>query len=68
MWNFGVNTDTEPTSLAFPKLDTPTSAVKDYSFGGGFAGFTAGQPLLLYSPNATNQTKMNFASYANTGG
>lgn len=66
LWNFGIFSDTEPgTSLPFPLLDTPTSAVKDYPFGAGFAG-AAGQPLLIYCPNATNQTKLNYAEYART--
>lgn len=71
LWNFGVYTDTEPnTSLAFPKLDTPASAVTNYpgegEFAVGFAGWSAGQPLMLYSPNATNATKLNFAEFART--
>lgn len=71
LWNFGIYTDTEPdTSLAFPKLDTPTSTVKDYPFtsAGGFAGWEAGQPLMIYCPNATNATKLNYAEYAATVG
>lgn len=66
LWNLGVYTDTEPgTSLPFPLLDTPTSAIKEYTFDSGFAG-AASEPLILYSPNATNQTKLNYAEYART--
>lgn len=66
LWNLGIFSDTEPvTSLPFPLLDTPVSVVKDYPLSVGFAG-TAGQPLMLYCPNATNQTKLNNAEYART--
>lgn len=66
-WNFGVHTDTEPTTgTAFPLLDTPVSAVTTYSFDVGFSGFAGGAPLLLYTPNATAVTTLNFAEYGYT--
>lgn len=65
MWNFGVYTDTEPaTSLAFPLVDTPVSVTTPYAFVGGFGGWGAGEPLLVYCPNATNQTVLNYLEYA----
>lgn len=68
LWNFGVYTDTEPgTGAAFPLLNTPTSVVTTYTFEAGFAG-AAAEPLLLYSPNATNATDLNYAEYARTAG
>lgn len=68
---FGVFNDTDPrTGVAFPKLDTKASVVTDIpttgSFEAGFPGFRAGDPILLYSPNATNKTKLNFAEYVYT--
>lgn len=68
LWNFGVYTDTEPaTGAAFPLIDTPVSDVTPKEFEVGFAGFAAGQPLVLYSPNAINATKLNYAEFAYTG-
>lgn len=68
LWNFGIYTDTVPaTGSAHVKLNTPTSAVTTYDLGPGLAG-AASEPLLVYSPNVTNQTSLNYAGYARTAG
>ncbi len=68
LWNFGIFTDTEPTTGApFPLVNTPVSVVTPKAFVTGFTSWVAGAPLLLYSPNATNRTDLNHAEYAYTG-
>ncbi len=68
-FNMGIFTDTDPVDgLAHPLL--PTAANTTASHGpfavSGIRGRNAGDPLLIYNPNATNATNMNYAEYANT--
>lgn len=66
LFNLGVHTDTDPrTTKAFPKLEPAINGVSEVGFGVGFGG-RPGDPLLVYCPNATDQTVMNFAEYAYT--
>ncbi len=71
MFFMGVYTDTEPdTSLAFPLIDTPASATTTYDWSGwgGFATWNTSEPILLYCPNATDVTTLNYAGFARTTG
>lgn len=64
----GVYTDTDPiTGLAFPQFPSVLNTQRVYSFtASGFKGHNTGDPLLLYCPNATNVTVLDYAEYAFT--
>lgn len=68
-FNLGIFTDTDPISgLAHPTIPTVANTTGD-AFSAtvaGIRGWAAGDPLLIYNPNATNATVQNFAEYANT--
>ena len=68
VWDFGVNTDTDPvTGAAHVLIPTTANATTTFTAGpAGFAGAQAGDPILVYNPNATNASVLNFAEYAFT--
>lgn len=68
VWNFGVFTDTDPVyGTAHPTFPTVANTTNTYVFsGGGVCGSAVGDPLLIYNPNATNATVMNFAEFVRT--
>lgn len=68
MWMFGVNTDTDPTTgSAFPVIPTTVNTNNTAVVFGpsGMGGVQKGDPLLVYNPNATAATNLNFLEYAN---
>lgn len=67
-WMFGVAADTDPTTgLAFPVYTPTVNTVANVEFyGGGVVGGQAGDPLLIYNPNATAATTLNHAGYGYT--
>lgn len=67
MWNFGVFNDTDPsTGVAFPSLPTVANTTANAYTGqvAGIRGAQVGDPILLYNPNATAQSILNFVEYA----
>ncbi len=68
VWMMGVFTDTDPlTGLAFPLLATTANTTTSYPavFSGAFLQTSAyvGEPLVLYNPNSTDATSVNFTQY-----
>jgi len=68
VWDFGIYTDTDPvTGVAHPMFPVAASTTGVFSAaGGGFVGAVAGDPLLLFNPNATNASTHNFSEYVYT--
>jgi len=68
VFNFGIPSDTDPISgAAFPTFLPTANTTATVDLGGvGFVGAQKGDPLLIYSPNATNATNLNNAAYAHT--
>lgn len=68
VYNFGINTDTNPTdSLAHPELPVVASSTNVISLpNAGFAGYAKGDPLLIYNPNATAATNLNYGEFCYT--
>lgn len=66
VWFYGIQTDTDPvTGAAHPILTTTANATTTWnSVGGGIRGAQVGDPLLIYNPNATNASTINYAEYA----
>jgi hypothetical protein len=69
VYMMGVFTDTDPTTgSAFPLLPTTANTTSDYPkvFSGALFQTSSrqGEPLLLYNPNATDATAINFLQYA----
>lgn len=67
VWDYGIFSDTDPiTGSAFPNVNgVAVSATGDdfATSGRGFASSKVGDPLLLYNPNATAQTLINYTEY-----
>lgn len=68
VWNFGVPADTDPsTGAAHPVIPTVANTTASLNFPtAGFVGGAKGDPLLIYTVNATNATQFNFIEYAYT--
>jgi hypothetical protein len=68
VYMFGIASDTDPvTGVAFPVIGTvanTTTALPNE--GGGFKTAQKGDPMMIYSPNATNATNLNYAAYGYT--
>ena len=66
---FGISSDTDPvTGLAFPVYTPAVNTTgTNVAFGGvGFVGAAPGDPLMIYNPNATAATNLNYTTYAYT--
>lgn len=67
VWDCGINSDTDPiTGVAFPTFGIAASTGPSDAFltaGRGFAGAKVGDPLVLYNPNATAQTILNYTEF-----
>lgn len=68
VWNFGVNTDTDPIlGTAHPIFPSTVNATRTYSWAAsGIRGHQQGDPLLFYCANATNATSVDSVEYART--
>jgi hypothetical protein len=68
VWDYGVNTDTDPlTGAAFPIIPNAvavnTTGNVFNTVASGFRGSRVGDPLLVYCGNATNAVVLNYAEY-----
>lgn len=68
VWMMGIFTDTDPdTGVAFPLFATTANTTTNYPavFSGAFLGIGSrvGEPLLMYNPNSTDATALNFIQY-----
>jgi len=65
VWNFGVYTDTDPVfGTAHPTFPTVANTTNTFVFtAAGVCGSAKGDPLVIYNPNATNATILNYAEY-----
>lgn len=68
VFNYGIFSDTDPTTgTAHPRFITTANTSGNFTFGpAGLSGHAKGDPLLIYSPNATNATNLNWLEYAFT--
>ncbi len=68
VWDFGIFSDTDPTTgAAHPVIPNSvaanTAGAAFTTVGSGFRGSRSGDPLLIYCGNATNAVILNYGEY-----
>ncbi len=68
VWDFGISSDTDPnTGVAFAILPGPAVNTTGDALSAVLSGartFNKYEPVVIYNPNATAQTTVNYVEYA----